>query len=510
MTQVPMRFNLLLRALGRAWHLQKTVSALWSYLITAAFVSGALGLFTLVGVVLISMAPALVVGLGAGGGLVAAAVYQLMLRLTRPGPARLLRDADSSYGLRNLLETAWETRSGTSAFSDMLAGRAGDAIGRVRAACVYPLRRAVRWPRVLISAVALGAAVGFGSVAQPPEAEQMVDDPGTRLIEAARRLAAAAGDELERDLASELEELGGEVNDGQGIEERGRYLLERIQEQIGGLERAPVGAETPTEEFPEDSGDTKPQALRTSEEEGDREVMVSPSGREAADGVQEEADELDNSDVINTAEDFLDGTETEREGQTPPSASDPEGERREALAEAEDALRESMENVTGGIGDLELEEGEAGEAGDETTGRGNGRERRPEEARDESLGESGDENGSLGGTTPAEDGMEDDFERLTMPEERAPFSELEGETQDGPILDLLLREPPDEGSTRRAEEPPVGVVGPARETPVDLEAVPAALRSYVRDYFLRVARDGAPGGNDGAGAPESNAPGSNE
>ena len=491
MTQAPLNFEPLFRALSRAWRRRRTTSALWLYVASAAVVALVLGLLTLTGLLQAEIPPVTMVLVGLGSAAGAFLVHQIVLRLITPGSRRLLQDADATYGLRNLLETAWEKRADSSPFSNMVAVRAADKMGHIEGAKVYPVGAGALWPRLVASLLVWAGALTFSFAAVSPLDVQTADDPGARLIAAARRLRAAAGDESERELASQLEELGNDVSEGRGLEDRGRHLLERVQEQISGLERAPVAGETPGEEFPEGTEDADPQALRTTEEEGDREVMVNPRGRAAADGEQEEVEELDDSDAVNTAEDFLDGTENNTEGRTPPAPGEREGERREALADAEDALRESMENVTGGIGDLELEEGEPGEAGEDPGGRGGGRrEQNPEARTEESLSDSGDESGSLGGNTPAEDGMDDDFERLTMPEDRAPFSQLEGDTRDGPILDLLLREPPEAGATQGAEEPPLPPAGAAREAPVDYEAVPAALRSYVRDYFLRVAGTG--------------------
>lgn len=489
MTANPVGFEGLLQVLRRARRMQVFVTSLPWALFAAALPAGLLAVLAALDVPSLPWAhssPAVLVVALLGPavlGIAVAAVRSLVAeRRWVRRPEELLRAADAVYGSRNLLEAAWETRRAPEGFGGILQGRAARLAPTIDAGRVYPVADRRTLGTGLVALLVFGALVAAAVLVEPGPGLGATSTPVLSRFDGNAPDLPGLRDEEESASAgvSDLDPAGGE---GEGAPEGGDHDLDRVQDQIAGLERAPVTGEVPDQGFPEDPQDTPPGALRTTEaEEGADDVFVPPRGRTAGDGETEEVDELVDESPPDIAEDFVDETGDEEPGEG--AGTDESAEGRPGGPQDLDNARPS--DTPPGTGEAQLEEGPAGDTpGGEVAGGGSPRE--PNEGAEWQPPDSPDPMGSRGGATPAEDSFDDDFMRLEN-EEPGLLSELEGQLEDGPILNLLLREPPREGIVPRTGTLPPELIAEAREAALALEQVPTAFRRIVRDYFLRLAR----------------------
>ncbi len=472
------------------------------YLVHALIAAVVVGIFTgLFDMISSAPAPIMTVTLAAVGA--AAAGSLVVACFKRLDTKRLLVRAERVIGTSSLLITAMEIESSSPShpFAEALTERAETAARRASEARLERDVVPVRPPRptlllpvlmVVLFLVYLGAGELRARAVDPP-----VLNAGAFLEEYGDTLAARAEeDSLAESLAiaKEMQRLGRELQnnrvDREDVEQMIAELSERVRGRVSGLSRSaqpdvsrpPDRAPTPEEGRAVERAPSASQIeqlyrdlfqkRRITDEEADflEETLEKLDSPEDASGI--DADALDRLDELASRRNLM--------------------EERDALDSAERALeraRQYLDQADAPAGTAQGRESGGGaertlEPGDDESAPG----RRPAGGRNAANGESGEADGegsSSAGDLPVKDKTDSDFRRSGNV--ASTLGELSGElTSRESVVQRFVRTMPEDSKTAAEFRDIRRTYAEQIERALVREAVPIAMRSYVRDYFLRI------------------------
>jgi hypothetical protein len=542
----PRSFYAVARYLGRHLRRNAFVHALVGYEAYALLVTaGLLALVTFTGI----DAPGLLIGGGPSLAAVLAALWRAA-REDVSG-ARVFRDADEVYGYRYLLPTAYEIHcaEGAAGEPDMNDGAVDDGAHRrspirrtvlesgyrhiqyLRAETVYPMgtpRRLFLLPLgALASLVILVAAQGIDRPDAPNPWAGYIEDLRQR-SDAISRRAEALDDEEGARLAQQLDALSDTLEtrpEEKDLEERLREIIPQLEDHMRRLSASDLvadGAGRSGGATGEAENSAALRARRVEEELGEG-LDLPPARRggrssdgggggrplSGADGAGAEGgqrgSDTERNETRGEAGDDAGGAEPgdaepAPEGTDPPSSG--ESGAVTGLGEELEDAREQLERLSqrlrspptsGGSaaeddGELEMDGGNEEESGNGSGGSAVTRR----DGSGSAAGAQGQGGSSTAEGTSSTPGIGDAPDLGEEPSERLGdvirrMRELPTGEEDGSFTELFSRETP--GQPR--SEVPETAVNPAFrrrvETAVNRSGVPADLRGYVRDYFLRIA-----------------------